>query len=267
MKKHALVALLMIIVVLPICAQEKIDLGKDVEVYALAPGIWRHVTYQVMEEKWRVPANGLIVQDKDKAIMIDTPWTPEQTAVLLDWVEKNLKAKVEAIVVGHSHVDCLGGLSEIHKRGIRSISSEKTRELALAAGVEAPRQTFKDECRIKAGSRDLVLFYPGAGHTVDNIVVWIADEQVLFGGCLVKAADAKSMGYTAESDLAAWPATLATVKSRFPAARWLVPGHGDPGGWELIENTLKLLKENSDGNWGRPLEGKCQVGRDIFLFF
>jgi len=29
-----------------------------------------------------------------------------------------------------------------------------------------------------------------------------------------------------------------------PANGLIVPGHGDPGGWELVDNTLKLLKEN-----------------------
>jgi metallo-beta-lactamase class B len=187
--------LLLVILVLPLCAQEKIELGKDVEVYPLARGIWRHVTYKEMAGWGNVPANGLIVVDGGHAVMIDTPWTPEQTAVLLDWVEKKLNAKVEAVVVGHSHADCLGGLSEIHKRGITSIGSEKTRELALAAGV--------------------------------------------------KAGDAKTLGNIAEADLIAWPASLAKVKNRYPSARLLVPGHGDPGGWELVENTLKLLEENS----------------------
>jgi metallo-beta-lactamase class B len=151
---------------------------------------------------------------------------------------------VDAVIVGHWHADCLGGLPEIHKRGIASIGSEKTRELALAAGVAAPRQTFTDAYRFKVGQRELELFYPGPGHTVDNIVTWITDEKVLFGGCLVRSADAKTLGYTREADLAAWPATLAKVKERFPTARLIVPGHGDPGGWELIANTLKLLKTN-----------------------
>lgn len=237
--------MLLVILVLPLCAQEKIELGKDVEVYPLARGIWRHVTYKEMAGWGNVPANGLIVVDGRHAVMIDTPWTPEQTAVLLDWVEKKLNAKVEAVVVGHSHADCLGGLSEIHKRGITSIGSEKTRELALAAGVKAPKETFTKTRKLKVGERELELFYPGPGHTVDNIVTWIANEKVLFGGCLVKAGDAKTLGNIAEADLIAWPASLAKVKNRYPSARLLVPGHGDPGGWELVENTLKLLEENS----------------------
>jgi metallo-beta-lactamase class B len=235
----------MVTMVLPIGAQEKIEIRKDVEVYPLTPGIWRHVTYKEMEKGSFAPANGLIIRDNWHAVMIDTPWTPEQTAVLLDWMEKSLEAKVEAVVVCHSHQDCLGGLPEIHRRGIASIGLEKTRALALARGVEAPRETFSGEQRIKAGERELELFYLGAGHTIDNIVVWIADERVLFGGCLVRAGDSRTLGYTAEADLASWPATLNTIRTRYPTARWVVPGHGDPGGWELVDNTLKLIAERS----------------------
>jgi metallo-beta-lactamase class B len=188
-----------------------------------------------------VPANGLVVVDGGHVALIDTPWTPEQTAVLLDWAEKELRAKGEIAIVGHSHVDCLGGLGEVHRLGMRSIGLDRTRELALKAGVEAPKETFAGSMRLAVGSLELELFYPGAGHTVDNIVTWIPARNVLFGGCFVKSADAGSLGNTAESDLAAWPASLARLKERFADAKIIVPGHGDPGGWELVENTLRLL--------------------------
>ncbi len=222
-------------------AQDKIVLRDDVEIIPLAPGVWRHVTCQKMEEWGMVPANGLIVVENGHAALIDTPWTPEQTAALLDWTEKELKAKVEIAIVGHSHVDCLGGLSEVHKRGIRSIGLDRTRELARMAGVEAPKETFAVSTRLMVGGLELELFHPGAGHTVDNIVTWIPGKKVLFGGCFVKPADARSLGNTDESDLAAWPASLAGMRARFTEARLIVPGHGDPGGWELVENTLRLL--------------------------
>jgi metallo-beta-lactamase class B len=45
----------------------------------------------------------------------------------------------------------------------------------------------------------------------------------------------------AEADLAAWPASLARLKERFPEAKMIVPGHGATYGRELVENTLKFL--------------------------
>ena len=245
MKRMAWSVLLLVMTAATGRAQEKIGLDKDVEVHLLAPGIWRHVSYQTFEVKWKVPANGLIVVSGGRAAMIDTPWTPEQTAVLLDWLETHLKAKVETAIVGHSHVDCLGGLPEIHRRGATSIGLDKTRALALAAGIDAPQETFTDALKLMVGQRQLELFYPGPGHTVDNIVTWIADEKILFGGCLIKSADATTLGNVKESDPLAWPATLVNVKARYREARVIVPGHGNPGGWELVENTLKLIAGNS----------------------
>lgn len=222
-------------------AQDKVVLRADVEIIPLAPGVWRHVTWKDFGHGRKVPANGLIVVENGHAALVDTPWTPEQTAVLLDWAEKELKARVEIAVVGHSHVDCLGGLPEVHKRGIRSIGLDRTRELALKAGVEAPKETFAGSTQLAVGGLEVELFHPGAGHTADNIVTWIPAKQVQFGGCFVKSADARSLGNTDESDLAAWPASLARLRDRFPGAQKIVPGHGDPGGWELVENTLRLL--------------------------
>lgn len=228
---------------LPLGAQAKVVLGPDVEVQLLAPGVWWHVTYQTMAPWGKVAANGLLVLDRSRShgVLIDTPWTPEQTAVLLDWVEKSLEAKVETVVVCHSHADCLGGLPEIHRRGIPSIGLDRTRELARAAGVEAPRQGFAGVRRLMAGGRELELFHPGPGHTVDNIVVWLADQRVLFGGCLLKPADASSLGNTAEADVTAWPATVRAVGERYRTLRLVVPGHGAPGGPELLGHTLALL--------------------------
>ncbi|WP_286819275.1 hypothetical protein [Desulfobacter sp. UBA2225] len=60
---------------------------------------------------------------------------------------------------------------------------------------------------------------------------------MLFAGCLVKSADARTLGCIKETDQADRPATLANPKSRLPESRIILPGHGDPGGWELVENT------------------------------
>ena len=81
----------------------------------------------------------------------------------------------------------------------------------------------------------------GPGHTADNIVVWIPDQEILFGGCLVRSATSTQLGYTDEADLERWPRTIETLLEAYGDARWIVPGHGRPGGAELLRRTLELL--------------------------
>ena len=101
--------------------------------------------------------------------------------------------------------------------------------LAANNGREIPQNQFTEGFDLLLGERRLELWHAGPGHTTDNIVVWIPDEQVLFGGCLVRALASKRAGYIEEADLKAWPRTVAAVIEKYPDARLVVPGHGSPG--------------------------------------
>ena len=105
-----------------------------------------------------------------------------------------------------------------------------------------PRNAFSAEARLEVGSRELRPRFVGPGHTIDNIVVWIPDAKVLFGGCLVRASANTRLGYTKEADLEAWPKTIETLLRDYAEAAVVVPGHGDPGGRELLHHTLDLLR-------------------------
>lgn len=87
------------------------------------------------------------------------------------------------------------------------------------------------------------VFYPGEGHSPDNIVVWLPEYKVLFGGCLVKELDSKGLGNTTDANLEQWPISINKVLEKYPDAEVVIPGHGNWGGIELIEHTLELLKQ------------------------
>lgn len=76
---------------------------------------------------------------------------------------------------------------------------------------------------------------------MDNIIVWIPSEKVLFPGCLVKGVNAKGLGNTVDGDLKAYPSTIEKVLHKFPDAKIVIPGHGTVGGIELIRHTKELL--------------------------
>ena len=89
------------------------------------------------------------------------------------------------------------------------------------------------------------MFYPGAGHSRDNIVAYLPGSKVLFGGCFIKAADARNLGNVRDGDAGAWPGSLKALRERFPNAEIVIPGHGEVGGPELIEHTMNLLKRSA----------------------
>lgn len=145
-------------------------LGDDVVVTELAPGVWRHTSWSVLDGR-RVPANGLVVRDGDEIVLIDTAWGEEPTTSLLDWVERELGRPASRAVATHSHEDRVGA----------------PRTLAARRGVTTtqPITGFASADAVTVGR--LELFFTGPGHAPDNVVVWVPHARLLFGGCAVKS--------------------------------------------------------------------------------
>lgn len=223
-------------------AAQKIAVSNDIELQQLSEKVWLHTTYIDYPGYGRIPANGLLVIDEGSAALIDTPWNNEQTGMLFDWVEKNLNATINHVIAGHSHDDCMGGLAEVHRRNAISYALDLTQKKAKSEGLPVPQQTFSESLTVTVGTTKLLLHYFGGGHTVDNIVVWLPEEKILFGGCLVKAANAKNLGNTKEADVKNWPETIKKVIEAFPDAKIVVPGHGPHGGQGLLSHTLTLAE-------------------------
>jgi metallo-beta-lactamase class B len=219
---------------------DEVRLKDDVAVQKLAEGAWLHTTYYDISGHKHVPANGLIIIDGKDAMMIDLPWTDEQTGVLFDWVAREQKATIRKVVPTHFHIDCAGGLAEAHQRRADSFSLEKTAELLKKTNKPVPMNWFSERMSLSCGDTRVELAYLGGGHTVDNIVARIPSRKILFAGCLVKALTAKNIGNTEDADLVNYPITLRKVKERYPDAKIVVPGHDRPGGLDLIEHTIEL---------------------------
>ena len=224
-------------------AQErvKIQLADDVFIEKLEPGVWRHVSYKTLPILGPVPSNGGIVTVGSDILLIDSAWNNEQTKLILDWSEKEFRAAPSIAVITHAHEDRIGGIREIHRRGIRTVSSRLAAQLAKQQGLEVPQQTFDEKLNLSLGGRTIEVYYPGPGHTKDNIVVWIPDKHILFGGCLIKAAQAPDLGNIKDADVGRWPKTMETLAHEFTRVKLVVPGHGDPSGSEAMTHTLELL--------------------------
>lgn len=214
-------------------------------VRAVAPDVFVHTSYRRYPGVAApVPANGLVVRTRQGAILIDTPWDPEQTQRLLQWVADSLHQRVRLALVTHAHQDRVGGLAVLQARRIRVYSSPLTaRRVRQLYPAAAPlTAALKPYTLIRAGRTRLELYFPGPAHAPDNIVAWLPRQKVLFGGCLVREQAATSLGNLDEANLTRWPAALRTVQARYPKARVVVPGHGQWGGTALLSHTAELLR-------------------------
>jgi metallo-beta-lactamase class B len=228
----------------PGCLAETIKLSDDVQIEKLQDGVWRHVTWTNYPGIGRYPANGLIVANDAGAIPVDTGWTPEQTGKILDWIQNNLHKRIACVVVTHTHGDRMGGITEAMRRHLLTVSSSRTALLAKTQGLPVPVKTFDEKLDLELGPGVVMqLEYPGAGHTVDNIIARLPQQKILYGGCLIKAAKDKALGYIQDADLGEWPRTVARVETNFPDAETVIPGHGDVGGRNLLTHTIELLQK------------------------
>ena len=208
----------------------------------LRPGVWLHRSWFKLPRWGRVPANGVVLVGKTESLLIDTPWTDAQVEWLFGEVRRRFGAPITRVVVTHSHEDCAGGLAAAHRLGAVSYALKATAHKARAAGKPVPQRTFVGHRSMAAAGTTVELFYPGPGHTTDNIVVHLPAAATLFGGCLIKSAAARSLGNTREADMGRWAASVEAVAARYPRADLVVPGHGAPGGRALLTHTLSLIR-------------------------
>ncbi len=213
----------------------------DLEILKLTQNAYIHISYANTE--WgRIASNGLIYVQDHKAFLFDTPMDEPTTKLLVKFIEDSLTAQIVGFVPNHWHADCIGGLKYLHSIGVESYANSMTIEFARKNGYEQPRQAFTDSLILQLGKKKIVCFYPGAAHSMDNIVVWLPGERILFGGCMVKDLAAKNMGNYADGDLKQWPETIRKIMARFPDAEIVIPGHGQFGGFNLLKHTFELSK-------------------------
>ncbi|GLH73482.1 beta-lactamase [Geothrix limicola] len=219
-----------------------VEIGTDLSATELLPKVWILASTSELEGFGRVSSNALLVAGPRESLLVDVPATEAQTRLLLDWAAHTLKRPVGAVLCTHAHADRIGGLSAAHARGIESYGLPLTQRFAADYHRQAPRRSLGPEETRKLCGIPLQTLFPGAGHTPDNLVVWLPSVKVLFGGCLIKEAASTGLGNLADADPVSWKRAVALVQARYPEARWVVPGHGAPGGQDLLAHTRGLLE-------------------------
>lgn len=220
-------------------------IDQTVWVSRLAPGLWLHTTTAIISEGEGVyfPANGLILEREGGSLLIDTGYLPEHAVALVKWSRQTLRLPITQAVATHFHRDRTGGIPALEAAGIPTVAHPLTRELSHSHGTAVPTAAadfVQDAAQLVGGCE---LFFPGAGHTRDNIVAWLPHHQVLFGGCFLKSVTSADLGNLADAVVPAWADSVGRVRTRYPAPRVTIPGHGTISG-NATAQTLELLTKS-----------------------
>ena len=97
-------------------------------------------------------------------------------------------------IATHSHDDRAGGLEYFGKIGAKTYSTKMTDSILAKENKPRAQYTFDNNKSFKVGKSEFQVYYPGKGHTADNVVVWFPKEKVLVGGCIIKALIQKTWG-------------------------------------------------------------------------
>lgn len=186
-------------------------------------------------------SNGLVYVVNKEAVIISTPSTDDATKELLDWITNSLKAKVKACIVDHWHHDAMEGIDILHEKGIPTYSYSLTQKIAKEKGLPLPKNTFDDSLVLSLGDKKIIARYFGPSHSADDIVVWLPNEQILFGSCGVKSKGGW-VGNIADAHLGDWSNTIEKVKTAYPNAKTVIPGHGKHGDTYLLSYTINMFK-------------------------
>lgn len=228
-----------------IIEEQSLSSGSDdssyVELNRIKAGIWVHTTYTDYNG-YRTPSNGLVIETSDGLVMIDTPWNNAQTIELIKLTKDKFNKDFSLAIITHAHEDRIGGIDTLLENNIDTRSTMLTAELAEENGFKKPSPSLDSNLNIKIGNVAIEVFYPGEGHSADNIVVWLPKDKVLFGGCIVKDMNSTGLGSTSDANIEHWPSSLNKLLEKYPEADVVIPGHGKPGGIELIKHTIELFK-------------------------
>lgn len=205
-----------------------------------------HQTFSTSEAFGRFSSNGVLLISDRKALMIDTPVSPAHTAAIYHHMKDSLGIEITTFIGGHSHDDCIGGMDYLQQQGVYTILGAGTKRLCQQLNLPLPDTTFEETLSFRFEEQTIECYFPGGGHAPDNIVVYLPDDSVLFGGCLIKSAESKGLGNTADAVIDSWKSSVEKVQEKYGNARWVIPGHGQLGDSNLLKHTIRLVENYQD---------------------
>ncbi|AEX86294.1 hypothetical protein XO10_09455 [Marinitoga sp. 1135] len=207
-------------------------------------------------------SNVTAVELNEEVILIDSSLYPEKLEKIIELVELRTKKKVKKVFLTHYHPDHSFGAIFYGKLEI--ILSEKTmiklfdydNEILEKISKES-EYDFSDlqkklaKCKfnifrndtLNTSSKSVISGISLGGHTADSTIYKIYPDNILIAGDLIVSGTHSELD---DGNIDNWIKILNEFKSQ--DINKIIPGHGKPGGKELIDFQLDYLNTFKSGN-------------------
>ncbi|MBI3233385.1 MAG: subclass B1 metallo-beta-lactamase [Bacteroidetes bacterium] len=175
-------------------------------------------------------------------MLFDTPWDTAQFQPLLDSIMMRHQKNVIMCLATHSHEDRTGGLDYYKHQNIKTYTTKYTDQICQQTNQKRAENLIVNDTTFTIGQYTFQTYFAGAGHTPDNIVIWVDKEKILYGGCLIKSTEAIDLGNLNDAKPDEWFFTLERIKTKFGKPTYIIPGHQSWSSNKSIEHTQKLIK-------------------------
>jgi glyoxylase-like metal-dependent hydrolase (beta-lactamase superfamily II) len=208
--------------------------------------VWTEIGDRVFVRRYAFYDQNIVaIRGDDGFLIVDTRVSHRQADEILHDLRELGSEPVRAVVNTHGHNDHAFGNHRFrpapiwgHARCARMVRDTGAAQLAAVKAaipaiadeldevvLDPPDRTFDGDSAVvdfDAGGRRIELRYLGRGHTDNDIVVLVADADVLLAGDLVENGAPPYFGDGFPMD---WPATVERMVEL--ATGVVVPGHGD----------------------------------------
>ena len=240
-------------------------------------------THRIESEVAGMPVNAYLVEGEREVVAVDATLTVSGGRELRERVEATGKP-LAALLLTHSHPDHYGGAGEavagseapiVATAGVDEVirRDDAAKEEILrpmfgdewAAERAFPTQVVAPGERLSLGDIELAVRDLGPGESPHDSVWLLGEEPVIvFSG---DQAYNRMHCYLADGHWEEWLANIARLSAELPSNAALHPGHGDPGGLELlgwqrsyIERFIEAVRV---GEWSDPERAKRGVVEEI----
>jgi metallo-beta-lactamase class B len=215
---------------------------KRLQITPLTGDFYIYTTFNSYEGS-RVPAHGMYLLTSDGVVLFDTPWDTTQFQPLLDSIQSRHQQHVTVCIATHWHSDRTEGLAYYRRKGIKTYTTSRTDRLSQENNKKRAEHLMTKDTVFNPGQYSFQVYYPGEGHTSDNIVVWFDSARILYGGCLIKGVEAENLGYLGDANVSAYETTLRNVQRKCPSPKYIIVSHHDWTNNKSLEHSIELAKK------------------------